>query len=235
MPLITAAIVGGVLTAGSAMYSSSQQRESTAEANRMNVNLNRENREWQERMAGSAHQREVMDLRLAGLNPILSGTGGAGAGTPGTSAASVVAEPPTSFGDVGGAASSAMMAKLTMDKMKEDTKVSHEQYLKAAEETEMTARANAWDEAKVKYYQGDKTSGSDDQRAIWDSERDQKLVGVAAQKQSLKHAILDYHIGQSAEAKAKVEEQINKSSFGELLMWVDRLSKSVQGARGATK
>lgn len=58
-------------------------------ANRYNQANAREEMQWQQWMSSTAHQREVEDLRNAGLNPILSGTGGMGASASGGASGSV--------------------------------------------------------------------------------------------------------------------------------------------------
>ena len=75
-------ILGSVFGAGISAYGQSQ-------ANQANEEEAERNRRFQERMSNTAHRREVRDLKAAGLNPILSATGGRGADTPSGSMARI--------------------------------------------------------------------------------------------------------------------------------------------------
>lgn len=74
-------IAGGIGAAASVFGGSS--------ANSANRRENAKNLRFQEHMSNTAHRREVIDLREAGLNPILSATGGNGASSPSGGAARI--------------------------------------------------------------------------------------------------------------------------------------------------
>jgi len=78
--------VGAAFLTGGATLPISAQYYGQSSANEQSKKEAKRNREFQERMSNTAHQRAVSDLKKAGLNPILATTP---AGTPGGNMAQI--------------------------------------------------------------------------------------------------------------------------------------------------
>lgn len=199
-------ITGGASLLGGLMTNRSSAKQA-AKAMEFEAGQAQINRTWQNLQTSTAHQREVNDLRAAGLNPILSGTGGMGAAAGGGSSAKGIAAPVMDA--LGGAVHSAMAGrrnKAETDNIISDTRLKHSQ----------GSLANLDANVRTSDYQ---------------------LRGeqLATQRELTKEAAANASIATSSAKGAKVEGEIDETKYGAFMRYIDRAVKSATGGASALR
>lgn len=95
-PLLGAALIGGGASLVGGLLGNASSAKQAAQSLQAQERAQERQNAFTLQMATTAHQREVADLQAAGLNPILSGTGGMGAPSPSGAGLSGGAQAPQS-------------------------------------------------------------------------------------------------------------------------------------------
>ena len=122
---------------GSSLIGAVSSAFGQSKANKQQAEEAQKTRDFQQDASDTAHQREVKDLRAAGLNPILSAKYG-GASTP----SGAMADVQNVFGKTGDIISNGISTAMQVAQTKENIKLTEAQKLKTLEEARDLKREN---------------------------------------------------------------------------------------------
>lgn len=227
----------GSLSAGQAAQSG------TSKANRANYLMAKNQMAFQERMARHAHRYEVNDLRKAGLNPILSGTGGGGAPAASGSTAKMESEEGAGVASALDALAKITQALLTQkeaERTEAETKKTEaqtvtEQTQPALVGAQTTLATNQASSAKA-YEENIRmdTKLKDVGRHVAMSELDKnqeltKLFKKQGLTQDQQTRLMGLNADQAAEVLKglRLDGQLNDSEYGKALRYIDRTLDTV--------
>lgn len=208
--------IGALIGAGAAIGGALIGRQGQKDANVANAQQAEAQMRFQQEMSRTAHQREVEDLRAAGLNPILSGTGGAGASTPPGAAARMenVDE------NTAATAQSIALNKENLDNLKETNKqIRAETVKKVQEGYESSARTER-----------EKQHGNLllSQQTTEKEHQDNLRANTAL-------ATHNASIAASSAKGAQLEGEIDETKYGAVMRYINRAMRAITGGSSAIR